>query len=504
MNAFRRIPEALAAAAADVPKAGWLCTLVATMGGIAWALLVPPFHVPDEPAHFAYTQYLAEAGQVPTNRDGARAYSEEELRALDALRYKQVEVRPDNRPLTNARAQRQLERTLETRYVRRSEGGYSHANGNPPLYYAIELAPYWAVSSGNLLDRLFAMRLLSALLGGLTVLFAFHFLRELLPGTPWAWTVGALAVALQPVFGNISGAVHGDNLLYAASAGVFLMLAICFRRGVTAPRGAALGLAAAAGILAKPTMLGLVPGIAVGLLLLVARADRDGRDAAIRGAAAAVLCAALPVIAYGLVNLGVWDRGFYLGSAETEQGAAPPAAAAGAMAKTLGGYLDYLWQFYLPRLPFMEAQFDEYPLVHIWFDGFVGRFGALEYGFGTAVDAVAVCVYGAVFVLAARELVRQRSRIGSRIPELLTYAALAAGLLLFVHKAGYDARSPEIQGFEQARYLFPMLTLYAAIIALAARGAGRRFGPAAGVLIVSLAVAHTLLAYLLTLTRYYG
>lgn len=174
------------------------------------------------------------------------------------------------------------------------------------------------------------------------------------------------------------------------------------------------------------------------------------------------------------------------------------------MAKTLGGYLEYLWQFYLPRLPFMETQFDEYPLAHIWFDGFVGRFGALEYGFGTAVDVAALCVYGALVLLAARELVREGGALASRIPELITYATLAVGLLLFVHKAGYDSRTPEVDGFEQARYLFPLLTLYAAIIALAARGAGRRFGPAAGVLIVSLAVAHTLLAFLLTLTRYYG
>jgi len=492
---------------AEVPRAGWLCALVAILAGTSWALLVPPFQVPDEPAHFAYTQYLAEAGEPPRGEPGKRAYSQELRRVLDAVRYKQVEVRPDNRPLASAKAQRGLERALETSGDRESEGGSSHANNNQPVYYAIELAPYWLVPSGNLLDRLFSMRLLSALLSGITVLFVFLFLRELLPGIPWAWPVGALAVALQPVFGNISGAIHSDNLLYAASAAVFLMLAVCFRRGLTAPRGAALGLATSVGILTKPTMLGLVPGIALGLALLVSRAGRDDRTVPLRGVATALLFAALPVVIYGLLSLQIWDRGFYLAtSGEAEQGGDLPGAAADTvvMAKTLGGYLEYVWQFYLPRLPFMEAQFDQFPLAHIWFDGFVGRFGALEYGFGTPVDAVAICVFSAIVLLAARELVRNRSSIRTRLPELITYMTVAGGTILFVHKAGYDGRTPEIQGFEQARYLFPMLALYAALIALAARGAGRRFGPTAGVLIVSLAIAHTLLALLLTLTRYYG
>ncbi|MGH2957771.1 MAG: DUF2142 domain-containing protein [Solirubrobacterales bacterium] len=508
MRRLRSIAGGLAGAVGGVPPAGWLCALVAVMSGSAWALIAAPFQVPDEPGHFAYTQYLAEAGEPPTNDRGAGPYSQEQLRVMDAMRYKQVQARTDNRPITTRRAQRRLERALKAPSSRRGEGGPTHASYNQPLYYALELIPYRLVPSANLFDRLYAMRLFSALLSGFTVLFAFLFLRELLPSTPWAWTVGALAVALQPVFGNISGAIHSDNLLYFASAGVFLMLAVCFRRGLTPWRGAALGAFAAAGLLAKPTMLGLVPGIALGVLLLLPRSNREERGAAIGGAVAAAACAALPVIAYVLLNSEVWHRGEYFatGSDQTEGGSAQPASAtaAAASAKTLGGYLEYLWQFYLPRLPFMSDQFDGYPVADVWFDGLVGRFGGLDYGFGTAVDAVAVVTYAVLITLAGRELFRRRRSLGRRPLELLTYGALALGLLVAVHKAGYDNRTAEIQGFEQARYLFPLLALYAAVVALAARGVGSRFGPAAGVLIVSLAIAQTMLALLLTLTRYYG
>jgi hypothetical protein len=81
---------------------------------------------------------------------------------------------------------------------------------------------------------------------------------------------------------------------------------------------------------------------------------------------------------------------------------------------------------------------------------------------------------------------------------------IAVGLLGLLNWIGYGVQLGEAEGFEQARYLLPLLGLYGAIVALAARGAGRRYGPALGVLIVSVAILHSLLAMLLTMTRYYG
>ena len=109
-----------------------------------------------------------------------------------------------------------------------------------------------------------------------------------------------------------------------------------------------------------------------------------------------------------------------------------------------------------------------------------------------------------VLGLAGRELVACREAIRSRLGELATYAAITVGLVILLNWIGYGYQLGAAEGFEQARYLLPLLGLYAAIIALAARGAGRRYGPAAGVLIASVAIAHSLLAMLLTMTRYYG
>jgi hypothetical protein len=349
------------------------------------------------------------------------------------------------------------------------------------------------------------MRLLSAVLAAVTVLLIFLFLRELLPGTPWAWSVGSLAVALQPMFGFISGGVNGDNLLYAAGAGVFLALALSFRRGLTTRRGVGVGAAAAVGVLAKITMLGILPGIALGLLLLIGRAEPADRREAWRGALAAAATLAVPVFAYMLLNSTVWDRGLFLGAsgsaAVTES---RPEQTIPAQASSLSHALDYLWQFYFPRLPFMSDQFDSYQLRDVWFDGFIGNFGWLDYKFAGWVYNAAIPLFLLLLALAVKELVSCWEAVRARAAELLTYAAIMIGLLVFVNLAGYVGRLDNPFGFEQARYLFPLLALYGGMIALAARGVGRRYGPAAGVLIVCIAIAHSAVAMLLTLTRYYG
>jgi hypothetical protein len=45
----------------------WLLGAVA-LAGIAWVFAVPPWQVPDEDAHFAYVQTLAELGRRPSQK----------------------------------------------------------------------------------------------------------------------------------------------------------------------------------------------------------------------------------------------------------------------------------------------------------------------------------------------------------------------------------------------------------------------------------------------------
>jgi 4-amino-4-deoxy-L-arabinose transferase-like glycosyltransferase len=488
-----------------LPTAAWVCFTVALLNGIAWGLITPLFQTPDETGHVAYVQYVAETGKPPTGRSGLSHFSPEERNLLNALRWKDIQRREDDSVPGTATYQKRLERNVETPAGRRSEGGYTTDTNNPPLYYFAAAAIYRLSPWNALPDRVHVLRLFSALLAAVTVLFVFLFLRELLPSTPSAWTVGALAVTFQPMFGFTSSGVTSDTVLYMASAGTFYLFALVFRRGLTPRRGAAIGALAAIGLLSKLNMLGLAPGILFGLAVLVLKSDRDRRPQAIRGALAALAVVAVPAVTYMALNSTVWDRSLWFGTSGV-----PPLSpiVPGKHVTGEAGFLNavsYMWQFYLPQLPFMDRDFfGAYQLRHIWFNGFIGQFGWLDFGFPQWVYNWALGLAFALLALAGRELVRLRQLLRSRVWELATYVMLMFGLLVLIAGVSYVARLDGVPGYEQPRYLFPLLALYAALIALAARGAGKRYGPAVGVFLVCLAIAHTAAAMLLTLTRYYG
>jgi Predicted membrane protein (DUF2142) len=484
-----------------------VCFGVALLNGIAWGLIIPLFHIPDEPGHVAYAQYIAESGKPPTGRFDIPHFSQEESRLVDAVRWREVRRRKDIRVPGTWSAHQRLVSSVDAPADRLSEGGYTTDTNNPPLYYAAAAALYRLSPSTALPDRVHVMRLLSALLAAVTVLFVFLFLRELLPSTPWAWPVGALAVAFQPMFSFTANGVTSDTVLFAASAGTFFSFARAFRFGLTPRVGAAIGALAVVGVLAKYNMLGLAPGIAVGLLVLVIRAGRDRRREALGGALAAIAVVAVPMVIYMLLNSTAWDRGHYFGAGGVQGPTGIPVPGGGGEEKvsaTLGGGFDYMWQFYLPRLPSMDPIFDGYQLRQTWLEGFIGKFGWLEYRFASWVYDLALVIALGLVAMVAKALISRWDAVRARLGELFTYLTLIAGLLLLIGGTSYIARIGGAVGYEQPRYLFPLLALYGALVALAARGAGRRYGPAVGVLLVSIAIAHSVVAMLLTLTRFYG
>jgi len=480
-----------------LPRAGLACAFIAFLNAFVWSLVTPYYHVPDEITHVAYTQYLAQTGKLPRPVSGT-VYSAEQQQNMDGLGFFSVIGQPRNRPIWSSLQDRSIQSALENHPSRVSQGGSSTAANNPPLYYALETIPYWASPSAELPDRLYLMRVLSAVMAGATVLLTFLFLAELLPGTPWAWTVGALAVAFQPLFGFMTGGVNNDNGVILAAAAVFYLLARAFRHGLTERRALAIGAAVGLGLLMKANLVSFVPGVLAALGVLVWRAAPDRRARAVRAALLAVAVGVAPVLVYAGLNATVWDRPLWAGG--TTQVTTGTTSGAGSFREQLS----YAWQLYLPRLPFMYDQFGGFPLWQLWFRGFIGRFGWLDYGFPLWVYRLALWFVVPILLLSVAGLVRARHALRRRLPELTSYALAMLGLLALVAAAGYGARRSGAPPFEQARYLLPLLPLYGALVALAARGAGRRWGPAVGGVLVVLAMTHGLFAQLLTISRFYG
>ncbi len=504
-----------------VPRAAWICALVAFLNAACWSIVSPPFEVPDEPSHFAYVQHLAETGHLPSG--SSETFPHAEKAALNALLYSNIRFDPSAGTISSPAEQRTLEHALAAPLSRTGSAQAGVATSQPPLYYALETVPYKLASPGTLLDQLALMRLLSAAMGGLTALFAFLFLREVLPGARWAWTVGGLGVALAPLLGLMSGSVNPDALLFAVSAALFYCLARGFRRGLTPEFAVAIGAVLAAGILTKLTFLSLLPGAVLGLLALCLREARAGRNgdrsgrhslrshprigqrrrrvspgfgqrAACASFALAGGVGASPILLYAIYN--TLSGRPVLGALA---GALNLSGKSGSVLKELG----YIWQFYLPPLPGMHHYFHGFLTTRVlWFNGLVGLYGWLDTTFPNWVYTAALVPAGLIAALFARALYRYRGALRARLVELCVYLAIGLSVVGVIGVDDYIHHLPT--EYAEPRYLLPLLALWGPVLALAARGAGRRWGPVVGVLIVTLLLAHDLFSQLLVISRYYG
>jgi 4-amino-4-deoxy-L-arabinose transferase-like glycosyltransferase len=494
MPAPAAAPAAVRAGVRAVPGAAWICVLIAVLNGVVWSLLVPPLQSFDETLHVYYGQYLAETGETPRPVEGSVLSDEEQL-IVYGVRLFDVVGNAGGRPPWTSLEDVRLDQELARGAGRVSDGGSGGVGLYPPAYYGLGAVAYRLTPTDSLLDRIWAMRLVSALLAGIAVLCCFLFLRELLPRHPWTWTVGALAVGLQPLFGFMSGVFNPDMGLVAASAACFWLLARAFRRGLGTWLALAIGAVLAVGVLAKLAMVGLVPGVALGGLLL-ARRDRTWRPL-VAGAASFTL----PMVLYAIANVTVWNR-----PALPFGGGGGVAAAGGGTPTPRGNWremLVYIWQDFLPRLPFMQDRFTDFPLWDRWITGWTGRFGWGDYEFPEWVSGVVVAV---VVVLAAAlvawVLRGRRAAFAARWREWLCYLAMAFGLLALLAYTGYVYTRDTGNGFEQGRYLLPLMPLYALLVAAGARALGR-LGPVAGALIVALCVGWSGWAMILTVGRFY-
>ncbi|MBJ7329683.1 MAG: DUF2142 domain-containing protein [Solirubrobacteraceae bacterium] len=470
--------------------------VVAACMGSAWALLTPPFQVPDEPSHFAYAQYLGETLRLPGGDPSAPQYSDEAAAYLGNLGagalIGQVHV------VVPAESDPGPAGLADTKLLRDNGGGRTGASSHPPLYYLLEALPYRVFSGSDLTLRMLMMRLLSVLFfTGSAVLVAL-LAAEFFPRTPWAPAVAGLSIGLQPVMGFIAGGVSPDSLLTFLA--VALMLALV--RGIRRPSARAaiwIGGVAGLGALSKLTFLAFLPAAVVGLLVVGGRVARNRgpwRGVTVTGVGAVALVAPLIVYVAWTVLQG---RGLLPPGVST-----PSMDPAFIQPRTNRELLSYMWQLYLPRVPGQVDFFGYSPIVNTWAHGFIGRYGWLDYGAPAWMMTLGSWILGLLGVLAVIGLGRNWRRVRDGWAELTVLGIAALGLLVLVASGGYEYKRTTGLVFEQARYLFPLAGLYGAAVVAACLSVGRRWAGTFAVVLVILAATHALSGLLLTVARYYG
>lgn len=476
--------------------------LTAFLNAATWSIVMPAFNAPDEAAHYAYVESLGEHHRLPYKDPTAPggSYSAEALLAiqLTALHVTQhAEIKP---PWTSLE-QEQWAEANSTAAERRPDlvgGGYTAARSYSPFYYVVELPGYLAAKGSDVFTKLGLMRLVSALLAGLTALAAFLFVRELFPTRTWAAALGGLAVAFQPMFAQMGGAVNNDVLLFLMATLELYVLARIWRRGMSLADAVAAGSVLGLGILAKPTMLAFVPVVgAVFLYVLVRDRWRPRLIASWAGAALA------PFVLLLMLNYAVFGAAGGLDSpseSTTPEGGTPH----------LPEFLSYLWQWYLPRLPFMYSEFwtrtyehVSFPLYDLFFVGFWADFGHLEIDFPRWVYGILIAFSITVLALVVLAAIRARPRREVLAAGLLLGVLPVVMTALLVNVRAYLNLIESNEPFAQGRYLLQTVGVLGAALAAAAVGLGDRGGRIFGVVMVVSLAAFNMFSLGLVLVRFY-
>jgi 4-amino-4-deoxy-L-arabinose transferase-like glycosyltransferase len=283
-------------------------------------------------------------------------------------------------------------------------------------------------------------------------------------------------VALQPQMTNVAAGVSPDTALIAAwTIGLLLMVRLV-RRGASVRRVLGLAAVVAVAALLQPRGLPMLVPAALAILLGVRQGRIRGRVIAAIVGAAAIVAAAVSVI---VVSRGVGS---------------------------IRQFASYLWQFYLPKLPFMDVRIGPpYDVRDVFVDRLWGAFAQLEVSpAGTLLDVIAWGTLS-LAVITVVGLVAQRRAVARRWRELAVLAAAPLASMAVLHLTAYrtllrDHTDPVIAG----RYLLPFLSLAGLALAVVLR----RFPPRATAAGAAVAVGTFALLQLVSLglvfERFYG
>jgi 4-amino-4-deoxy-L-arabinose transferase-like glycosyltransferase len=460
--------------------------VIGFLAAASWTLIVPVFDAPDEVEHMAYGQAIAESGRAPdTGPSHRRPYSSEMQVAYEGARISGYYGQRLGRPPWRARDERRWAvRQARERPRPDDGGGWITTADYTPLYYASLAPAYLAADGGSIWSRLTAMRLMTALFGGLTAACVVLLVGELFPRPRWPAVAAGLFVAFQPMFAFISGAVNNDAAVSAAGALALLLVVRALRRGLTVRLAAAIGATLVVLPLLKGSGLFLLPALAVGLAGATLRTRRRGgavgRPLAALGAALAITAAATIAFSAAFDHSANPTRpGWYAATGNTYP------TIPGAAVKPSGAlhhpvrFAEYVWQVFLPPAPGMadlRPAGGRFPAFHGYVERGWAAFGFVATRFPTwvyAVITVAMLMLGALAVAAWSA---NRAAVARRGWELTMLVLVVLGVFFGTELANFTPGAPVVPEF--GRYLFPAAAAIAALAAAATFGAGRRRAPA--------------------------
>jgi 4-amino-4-deoxy-L-arabinose transferase-like glycosyltransferase len=470
-----------------IPRALLLLTVGVFVHNVTWIVLLPAWQGPDEFSHYAYVERLATEHRLMRfdHRAAAPRLSVASNASMVGVGLNDLRFHLPVRPFGPAGSD-PARYPSEPDNLDQHNGGALGANGYPPAYY-IAAWPFYALPwLSNATEREYSIRLLSALLGALIVPLTYRLGRAVALSRRTALVAAALATS-APIMTQQSAVFSPDVLLVVAITG---LACACVRaRDRLDGRAAARVLAwAALAALTKPVGLPAAAAVVATMAILtLGKFKRRTRAGLLAGASAA---------------------GLVLGSifASTLFGIAVPGNYSWLARLKFDG--EYLWQYYLPRLPGMPvvvppATPASPPAAWMWGKEGIGIFGWLTTQLPLWAYRLAwiptVCAGG--LALAGGVFRPARDRSGRSVALALVIASLAYILVLHASEATYLLANGN--RLLQGRYFLPVYPLIAVAVMAGLRRFGERLALTVGFVVLA---AWTIVALqaLNTVVVYFG
>jgi len=292
-------------------RAVLVCVIAALVcGGLAYALMLPPWEGYDENAHYAYISQLADTGTIPNLLTDPFDASIERPRRRLPVSYR---FEPDYDNVVNGvtyyeffgdeygdrRRQQGLEelwsKPPEPVHYRPHTGWANYIGQHPPVYYVLMGPIYKALRGQSMATRLLVLRLVSFALAAASLCFWIRGARLFADPTLRAGWLGAGVLAsFAPGWVQDVGRIGNDSLAMLLASWAFYLAVAIQQRGLSWSRLVSLTLVLATGLWTKGFFLPMTAGVG---LMLWAFPGRNRRRtmfgaAALMGFGAAALGAA--------------------------------------------------------------------------------------------------------------------------------------------------------------------------------------------------------------------
>lgn len=228
---------------------------------ILWIAVIPVFHTPDEQAHFAQVQNLAEntiPGKLSTSEEIVTAEKYLDV-YRDASGNNRFTYHPEYRIVyTDSTIGKYENKIRNIPQASRKKLIFNEATWYPPLYYQFAAFGYKIVYPTDLISRVFFIRLWQTSLY-LLMLYFFYLAAKLITNDKFIALIFLVFIGFLPMPSFVAAGVTSDNLMNTLFMAVIYLSLLCLKHGLAKKYFIFAAMIFILGVMTKPHFVIAIP-----------------------------------------------------------------------------------------------------------------------------------------------------------------------------------------------------------------------------------------------------